>query len=114
MQEVQQSTSQLVSAAVRGAVEGASVSGQGSEDIVEKVLAALSSERGSSLLTLAISVACRSSTDALCANMSRASAQSGQPDMLQRLLHFAGWFAHPSGGYLKHLAPFVHPESLQQ
>lgn len=114
MQEVQQSTSQLVSAAVRGAVEGPSVSGQGSGDIVEKILAALSSEQGSSLLTLAISVACRSSTDALCANLSRASAQSGQPDMLQRLLHFAGWFAESIWRHLKHLASFVHTESLQQ
>jgi hypothetical protein len=87
---VQQSTSQLVSAAVRGAVEGASSLGQGSGDMTTKVLDALSSERGSSLLTLAISVACRSSTDALFSNLAQASADSGQPDMMQRLLHFAG------------------------
>jgi hypothetical protein len=60
-QEVQQSTQQLVSAAVRGAVEGASSgSGGGSSGVaLEQLLAALSSERGSSLLTLAIRVACR-------------------------------------------------------
>ncbi|CAL8468532.1 g8072 [Coccomyxa elongata] len=87
-QEVQQSTSQLVSAAIRGAVEGASALGQGSGDMTEKILAALTSERGSSLLTLAISVACRTSTDALCAHLAQASA--GQPDMMQRMLQFAG------------------------
>ena len=90
MQEVQQSTSQLVSAAVRGAVDGASSLGQGSGDMTAKILDALSSERGSSLLTLAISIACRTSTDALCSHMGQASADSGQPDMMQRLLHFAG------------------------
>ena len=88
LQEVQQSTSQLVSAAVRGAVEGASSLGQGSGDMTEKILAALTSERGSSLLTLAISVACRTSTDALCRHLAQASA--GQPDMMQRMLQFAG------------------------
>ncbi len=88
LQEVQQSTSQLVSAAIRGAVEGASSMGQGSGDITEKILAALTSERGSSLLTLAITVACRTSTDALCANLAQASA--GQPDIMQRMLQFAG------------------------
>lgn len=87
-QEVQQSTLQLVSAAVRGAVEGASSLGQGSGDMTEKILAALTSERGSSLLTLAISVACRTSTDALCGHLAQASA--GQPDMMQRMLQFAG------------------------
>lgn len=87
-QEVQQTTSQLVSAAVRGAIEGASSMGQGSGAMTESILAALTSERGSSLLTLAISVACRTSTDALCANLAQASA--GQPDMMQRMLQFAG------------------------
>ncbi|EIE22523.1 hypothetical protein COCSUDRAFT_83480 [Coccomyxa subellipsoidea C-169] len=89
-QEVQQSTSQLVSAAVRGAVEGASSLGEGSRDMTTKILDVLSSERGSSLLTLAISVACKSSTDAFCSNLAQAAADSGQPDMMQRLLHFAG------------------------
>ena len=60
LQEVQQSTQQLVCAAVRGAAEGASSgSGGGSGQLLEQLLGALASERGSSILTLAISVACR-------------------------------------------------------
>ncbi len=102
MQEVQQSTSQLVSAAVRGAVEGASSLGEGSRDMTTKILDVLSSERGSSLLTLAISVACKSSTDAFCSNLAQAAADSGQPDMMQRLLHFAGECG-PASAVLQHL-----------
>ena len=61
-QEVQRSTEQLVSAAVRGARQSAAGSGEaggGSGGWLESLLAALASNRGSSLLTLAISVACR-------------------------------------------------------
>jgi hypothetical protein len=75
MQDVQQSTSQLVGAAVRGAMGEAS------------------SSSGSSLLTLAIGVACRTSTDVLCKHLlmaKDASADTGQPDLLDRLLQFAG------------------------
>ena len=60
LQEVQRSTQQLVCAAVRGAAEGASSgSGGGSGEFLQQLLGALASEQGSSILTLAISVACR-------------------------------------------------------
>ena len=61
-QEVQRSAEQLASAAVRGAMQGAGGSGEaggGPAGWLEGVLAALASDRGSSLLTLAIGVACR-------------------------------------------------------
>lgn len=92
LQEVQRSTSQMVSAAVKGAMEGASSLENGSGDFLEKLIAALSSDKGSNLLTLAISVACRSSTIAWCEHQARqdaAAAEAGRPDNLQRLLSFA-------------------------
>ena len=94
LQEVQQSTSQIVAAAVKGVMEGSSSSDSGSGDFLEKLIAAFSSDKGSNLLTLAISVACRSSTTAWCEHQARqdaASAEAGEPDMLQRLFAFAGW-----------------------
>lgn len=96
---MQQSTSQLVGAAVRGAMEGAGSGGSG--NTVERVLAALSSERGTTLLTLAISVACRTSTDVLCRHLLQAqdaSTSAGQPDLLDRLLQFAGEHCFPISG----------------
>ena len=60
---------------------------------MERLLKALTSERGTSLLTLAISVACRTSTNVFCEHLWRVqetSAQAGQPDLLDRLLNFAG------------------------
>ena len=60
---------------------------------VAQVLAALTSERGSSLVTLAIGVACRSSVEALAAAQQRseaAAAAAGRPDLPERLMRFAG------------------------
>ena len=58
-----------------------------------QVLAALTSERGSSLVTLAIGVACRSSVEALAAAQERseaAASAAGRPDLPERLMRFAG------------------------
>lgn len=93
LQDFQQSTTQVVAAAVKGAMEGSASSDSGSGDFLEKLIAALSTDKGSSLLTLAISVACKSSTSAWCEHQSRqdaASAEAGRPDNLQRLFNFAG------------------------
>ena len=60
---------------------------------VLQVLAALTSERWSSLVTLAIGVACRSSMEALAAAQQRseaAAAAAGRPDLPERLMRFAG------------------------
>ena len=60
---------------------------------VRQALAALTSERGSSLVTLAIGVACRSSVEALAAAQQRseaAAAAAGRPDLPERLMRFAG------------------------
>ncbi len=58
-----------------------------------QVLAALTSERGSTLVTLAIGVACRSSVEALAATQQRAeaaAAAAGRADLPERLMRFAG------------------------
>lgn len=93
LQEFQQSTTQVVAAAVKGAMKGSASSDSGSGDFLEKLIAAFSTDKGSSLLTLAISVACKSSTKAWCehqASQDAASAEAGRPDYLQRLFDFAG------------------------
>ena len=92
MQEFQQSTAQVVAAAVKGVKDGAGLPDSGSGDFLEKLIAAFSTDKGSNLLTLAIGVACKSSTNAWCEHQSRqdaASAAAGQPDNLQRLFNFA-------------------------
>ena len=74
-------------------MEGSSSSESGSGDFLEKLIAAFSTDKGSNLLTLAISVACKSSTTAWCEHQARqdaASAEAGRPDSLQRLFDFAG------------------------
>ena len=74
-------------------MEGSSSSDSGSGDFLEKLVAAFSTDKGSNLLTLAISVACKSSTNAWCEHQARqdaASAEAGRPDSLQRLFNFAG------------------------
>ena len=92
-QEVQRATSHVVTAAMKGAAEASQSSGSSSGDLLEKLIAAFSSDKGSSLLTLAISVACRSSTSAWCEHQARqdaAALEAGRPDNLQRLLNWAG------------------------
>ena len=74
-------------------MEGSSSSESGSADFLEKLITAFSTDKGSSLLTLAIGVACKSSTTAWCEHQARqdaASAEAGRPDSLQRLFDFAG------------------------
>ena len=74
-------------------MEGAASFDSGSRDFLEKLIAAFSTDKGSNLLTLAISVACKSSTSAWCEHQARqdaASAAAGRPDFLQRLFDFAG------------------------
>ena len=104
LQEFQQSTTQVVAAAVKGAMEGSSSSDSGSGDFLEKLIAAFSTDKGSNLLTLAISVACKSSTAAWCEHQARqdaASAEAGRPDNLQRLFDFAGLSSlKPSPNYV--------------
>ena len=93
LQEVQRATSHVVTAATRGVMEASQSSSGSSGDLLEKLIAAFSSDKGSNLLTLAISVACRSSTSAWCEHQARqdaAAAEAGRPDNLQRLLSWAG------------------------
>jgi hypothetical protein len=76
-----------------------------------QVLAALTSERGASLVTLAIGVACRTSVEALAAAQAAseaAAAAAGRPDLPERLMRFAGAprDAAPSRRLLAQLPPF--------
>ena len=93
LQEVQRATSHVVTAATKGVMEASQSSSGSSGDLLEKLIAAFSSDKGSNLLTLAISVACRSSTSAWCEHQARqdaAASEAGRPDNLQRLLNWAG------------------------
>ena len=93
LQEVQRATSHTVTAAMKGVMEASQSSSSSSGDLLEKLIAAFSSDKGSSLLTLAISVACRSSTSAWCEHQAcqdAAALEAGRPDSLQRLLNWAG------------------------
>ncbi|KAK9841033.1 hypothetical protein WJX81_006662 [Elliptochloris bilobata] len=112
-QEVQRSTSLMVAAADLSASPVPAAAGDGGQrsmrgcrrrarqsggdepagGMLEQVLAALTSERGSSLVTLAIGVACRTSVQALSAAQQRseeAAAAAGRPDLPERLMRFAG------------------------
>ena len=66
-------------------MEASQSSSGSSGDLLEKLIAAFSSDKGSNLLTLAISVA-----SAPPARQDAAAAEAGRPDSLQRLLNWAG------------------------
>ena len=82
-----------MTAATKGVMEASQASSGSSGDLLENLIAAFSSDKGSNLLTLAISVACKSSTSAWCEHQTRqdaAASEAGRPDSLQRLLNWAG------------------------
>ena len=115
LQEVQQATSHVVTAATKGVMEASQSSSGSSGDLLEKLIAAFSSDKGSNLLTLAISVACRSSTSAWCEHQARqdaAASEAGRPDNLQRLLNWAGVSLLANGCMLQAAAIDMHQSSI--
>lgn len=102
-QEVARAAASLTSAALRGAQSSqASPSGPTSEagaqpmpDLLERILAALTSERGHSLVGLAVSVACRSGVEALLEGWARApESPGGVGGVHLHVESLAGHFGH--------------------
>lgn len=103
LQEVARAAASLTSAALRGAQSSqASPSGSASEagaqptpDLLERILAALTSERGHSLVGLAVSVACRSGVEALLEGWARApESPGGVGGVHLHVESLAGHFGH--------------------
>ena len=73
-EETQAAASSIAAATVRGIVNATREAGGSSSNGIEKLLSALSSQQGHSLVTLAVSVAARTSTQTYCECVERSAA----------------------------------------
>lgn len=97
-EETQAATSSLAAATVRGIVIATHDAGGSSSSGIEKLLSALSSRQGHSLVTLAVSVAARTSTQTYCECVERSAAAAKVSEeatgvladtLVQQVLRFA-------------------------
>ena len=97
-EETQAATSSIAAATVRGIVSATHDAGGSSSTGLEKLLSALSSQQGHSLVTLAVSVAARTSTQTYCECVERSAAAAKASEeatgvladtFVQQILRFA-------------------------
>ena len=97
-EETQAATSSIAAATVRGIVSATHHAGESSSAGVEKLLNALSSEQGHSLVSLAVSVAARTSTHTYCECVERSATAAKASEeatgvladtLVQQVLRFA-------------------------
>ena len=97
-EETQAATSSIAAAAVRGIVSATHQPGVSSTGSIEKLLNALSSKQGHDLVSLAVSVAARSSTRTYCECVERSAAAAKASEeatgvladtLVQQVLRFA-------------------------
>ena len=97
-EETQAATSSLAAATVRGIVTATHDAGGSSSSGIEKLLSALSTRQGHSLVTLAVSVAARTSTQTYCECVERSAAAAKASEeatgvladtLVQQVLRFA-------------------------
>ncbi|KAL3137942.1 hypothetical protein ABBQ38_005189 [Trebouxia sp. C0009 RCD-2024] len=96
--EIQAATSSIAAATVRGIVSATHDAGGSSSTSIEKLLSALSSQQGHSLVTLAVSVAARTTTQTYCECVERSAAAAKVSEeatgiladtLVQQVLRFA-------------------------
>lgn len=97
-EETQAATSSIAAATVKGIVSATHDAGGSSSSSIEKIFTALSSQQGHSLVTLAVSVAARTSTHTYCECVERSAAAAKASEeatgvladtLVQQVLRFA-------------------------